>query len=397
VVQRALRVIAAQGAIQESEQDFAARFGVSARHLRRLFENEIGLTPKQISDGNRLDFARQLVLETQLPMTVVALNSGFSSLRRFNDAFRKRFTRTPSSLRRGRGPSPSAHEVILNLAYRPPFDWATLLDYYRRHFVPGLETIAAESYERVFKLEGATGVVRVQPHPTSAHLQVRVCCDDAKVLFPLAQKIRQMFDLGSDPLLVATTFEAHAQLNSLCRRFPGLRLPRAWDAYEGAVCTVLGQLVSVEQATRLTGQLVAAYGERIVHPISGAEAILFPEPEVLARASLSAVRTTGKRRESLRHLAQHFADGRLSRAGLEEGEEFRRILLAIPGIGPWSAEYAAVRSLGDSDAFPSTDLVLKRMIKAKELEVIRPWRAYAALYFWKANSLRKAEKNGSDL
>ncbi|MBX3020275.1 MAG: DNA-3-methyladenine glycosylase 2 family protein [Bdellovibrionales bacterium] len=383
VVQRALREIGQHGHIPSDGEEFASRFGVTSRHLRRLFLNELGRTPKQISDGNRLNFARGLVVETALPLTVIAMTSGFSSLRRFNDAFKKRFHRAPSALRRKAEAAPG---LRLSLSLRPPYDFTTILDYYRRHRIVGVEEVGEDFYQRVFRLQGKAGVLRITAQLDSAKLCVEVTGADASVLFALTQRVRRMFDLDSDPLLVANAFAGHRQLGKLWTRDPGLRLPCSWDIYEGVITTILGQLVSQAQAGRLVAQLVQAYGEKVRLPGSEREFTLFPAPEVLALADLNEVKTTQARKESIREFSRAVAQGDFSLSVHQDPKEFRRRLLTIKGIGPWSVEYMALRALGDTDAFPAADLVLKRALQTRggvDLESVRPWRAYAALYLWK--------------
>ncbi len=386
IVQRALKVIGSQGVIAVDENIFAEQFGVSARHLRRLFEKEIGQTPKQISDNNRLNFARKLLLETDLPITQVALSAGFESLRRFNDAFKARFHRAPSEIRKRQHSDKNEESVTLTLSYRPPYDWNSLLNYYRSHSIRGLEHIGDNSYERVFRHENKLGVVTVQPLSAESKLEVRIAHGDVKSLFPIAQKIRQMFDLDSDPLLIANSFAGDERLNALWNKYPGLRIPRAWEPFEAIICTILGQLVSVPQASRLVEQLIKAYGEKVEHPLTKEVAYLFPTAEILAAASLENIGTTERRKETIREVSRQILNSRLSLAVNQDAEDFKAQLLAAPGLGPWSAEYITLRALGDTDAFPNTDLILKRALERlpqTDLQKFRPWRSYVALYLWK--------------
>jgi AraC family transcriptional regulator, regulatory protein of adaptative response / DNA-3-methyladenine glycosylase II len=198
-------------------------------------------------------------------------------------------------------------------------------------------------------------------------------------------------------LLIARCFSRVPVLKKLCDRFPGLRLPRGWDPYETAICSILGQLVSAEHRSNLVGQLVRGYGDEIVHPVSGAPARLFPRPEVLAKAELSEVKTTGGRREAIRQFSHRVLSGAISLSDTQDLVAFRKALLETKGLGPWSAEYISLRALGDTDAFPKTDLILKRALELHpdlDLAAIKPWRSYAAIYLWKefAQSLSKRKK-----
>jgi AraC family transcriptional regulator of adaptative response / DNA-3-methyladenine glycosylase II len=386
IVQRALKVMAVTTPCELSEDKFAMQFGVSARHLRRLFNEEVGRTPTQIMHAGRLNFARQLIVETDLPVTVVAMTAGFSSLRRFNDAFKKRFHRAPSPLRKRREEHGGEKGIRLALSYRPPFHWQGLLAFYRSHQIMGVERVTESAYERVFRIGQTVSHMQVRHHGTEPKLEVQVVTADPTVLFAVAQRVRAMFDLDSDPLLVNNSFRSHRFLHSLCVKYPGLRLARGWDPFETAICTILGQLISVRQARNLIQQLVQHYGEKVTHPLTGGEASLFPKPESLVHADLGEVKTTQARKASLRQLAGLVAEGRLNLITPQSADEMRELLLSIPGIGPWSAEYISLRALGSTDAFPGTDLILKRAMEKHrdlDLERIRPWRSYAAVYLWK--------------
>ena len=387
VVQRALKLIAANGLHQKTnEEEFAQRLGLSARHLRRLFEAEIGRTPKQISDANRLNFARRLIVETPMPISTVARSAGFSSLRRFNDAFKQRFERAPSQLRKARSNVKATDGIELKLSFRPPYDWQSLIRFYQSHPIPGVERVAENSFERVFRIEGTVGFLRVQQVTDRPQLKLSVVTKDPRLLFEVVNRTRRMFDLDSDPMLIADNFARVPLLAKLVDRFPGLRVPGSWDPFETAVCSILGQVVSAEQRASLVGELVRGYGEEIIHPVTGEKAYLFPHPTVLAKSDLSRVRTSAARKEAIRGFSRRVLSGAVSLSEAQDPGTFRRALLETKGLGPWSADYISLRSIGDTDAFPRTDLILKRVLALHpdlDLEVIKPWRSYAAIYLWK--------------
>jgi AraC family transcriptional regulator, regulatory protein of adaptative response / DNA-3-methyladenine glycosylase II len=397
VVQRALRLIAGNEFHLINEDEFAARLGMSARHLRRLFEQEIGQTPKQISDNNRLNFARKLIVETDIALMTVAGTADFRSLRCFNAAFQKRFHRSPSQLRRARLDRDGNDGIALKLSFRPPYDWRTIMRFYQTHPIPGVETAGETFFERVFRVSNAIGSFRVQAMPGAPHLNVRIVTENPKILFNVVSRVRRMFDLDLDPKLIARRFATLPLLAKLYKRFPGLRLPGGWDGFETAVCSILGQLVSAEQRVQLVGQLVRGYGDEIVHPVSGEKVRLFPGPEILARADLSEVKTTMARKEAIRDFSRRVLSGAISFSEAQDPVAFRKALLKTTGLGPWSAEYISLRAIGDTDAFPKTDLILKRALELHpglDLELIRPWRAYAAIYLWKgfAQTLSKRRR-----
>jgi len=385
VVQRALKSITADGFFDLHEERFAEQFGVTARHLRRLFVEEVGQTPKQIALNHRLNFARKLIVESHLPMTSVAMTAGFSSLRRFNDAFKKRFHSAPSAFRKKRDRADESG-IALSLAYRPPLDWQSLLAFYRAHQVTGVETVSAASYERLFTIGKALGVLRVSHDTGAPQLQLQVSVDDPAVLFTVVQKVRHMFDLDLDPLLIANSFQSHTFLDSLWKTYPGLRIARGWDPFETAICTILGQHVSLSQGRTLIYQLVQSCGEKIVHPVTGKDAFLFPSPGVLAEADLQEVKTTQARKQTVKEFSRRVLRQELDLVTPQDADVSRALLQSICGIGPWSAEYISLRALGHADAFPVTDLILKRAIEKHpdlNVDTIRPWRSYAAMYLWR--------------
>lgn len=392
VVQRALRHIAAGALLEADENEFADKFGMSARHLRRLFVDEIGQTPKQIADVQRLDFARTLVVETALPMTSIALNSSFASLRRFNEAFRNRFRRSPSEIRKRSSKTSAEEGITLTLAYRPPFDWAYLLDFFARHPITDVERIDGDMFERVFRLGKTTGVFQIKPVSKQAKLFLRVFTTDVGILYPLVRKVRAMFDLDSDPLLIANTFDAHPVLARALKRFPGLRIPGSFDGFEASVNAILGQVVSVSHAARLRKMLVKTFGEEGKHPLSGETISFFPSPKKLAAADLSSLGITRNKKSALHEFAERVASGRISLAEFQDPESFRKSLTDVRGIGNWTAEYISLRVLGDTDVFPSGDLVLRKSLARHsdlDLQHVRPWRSYAALHLWKSELLEQ--------
>lgn len=384
-VKRALSLIEDRVPFNKNEEEFASLLGVSARHLRRLFEEELGQTPKQISDANRLNFARKLITETSLPITEVAFTSGFSSIRRFNEAFKSRFHRAPSELRRGNVLSEKG-KFVLRLSYRPPFDFEGLLVFFQNHLVTGVEWIEDSSYNRIFKLDGCVGTIKVTRDESSHELILVVSTSEPKSLYQIVQKTRQLFDVDTDPLAIADVFKRSAVMKKLVQKYPGLRLPRSWDPFETAICAILGQLVSVKQARALVKELIVHYGEEVTDPDTGNTLRLFPSPQVLMGSNLEKIRTTKARRETIRCFAREVFNGSITLESAQDTQKFKDNLLQLPGIGPWTSEYISLRALGDTNAYPSTDLVLKRVAKRYpkiKADQFRPWRGYLAFYLWR--------------
>jgi AraC family transcriptional regulator of adaptative response / DNA-3-methyladenine glycosylase II len=283
--------------------------------------------------------------------------------------------------------------IKLSLPYRPPLDWDGLLDYYRRHRVAGVETIEAGTYSRVFKLgepnanANAIGFFRVRPHANKPELLLEMTISDTRHLLRAVQRVRHMFDLDSDPVLIANAFAQSKLLASLQQKLPGVRLARGFDAFETAVATILGQHVSVKHGSCLMSQLVETYGGEIDHPVSGERFRVFPTPSRLAESDLRELQTTTLRRATIREFSSHIAKGAIHLERAQNQEDFKAAVQTVKGIGAWSAEYMALRALGDTDAFPATDLVLKRFAKAHpdfDPDIVRPWRGYVAVYLWTA-------------
>jgi len=396
LVRRALQLIQ-EGVLDEASVDaLAARLGIGPRHLRRLFLQHVGASPITVAQTRRLHFAKQLLDETELPITEIALASGFGSLRRFNDTFQRTYERAPRELRRqrrGGGAGGHAHDVVLRLAFRPPYDWPQVAAFLATRALPGVERVDERGYARTVALpEGAHALVQVRPLEGEHALELRVRGAAPGALFPLASAARRSFDLAADPARIALAFEGDALLAPLVRRRPGLRIPGAWDPFECAVRAVLGQQVSVAAGRTLAARVVSRAGRALA---AGGDGLthLFPTPPALAAADLDGLGITGTRIGALRALAEAVVDGRVDFAA--PVEDVAAALAALPGFGDWTAQYIALRALGEPDAFPAGDLVLRRVAAppgaeltpralAARAEAWRPWRAYAVLHLWNA-------------
>ena len=396
VVQRAVKALYDHSSFELDEDRFASRFGVTARHLRRLFVDEIGKTPKQISAENRLALARKLIVETRLPISDVAFASGFQSIRRFNDAFKDRFKKSPREIRRH--PVSSKKGLVITLPYRPPFDFEGLLRIYRSHRTGELEFFESERMHRVFELEGKVGEVVIADDPERSRLLLEIDFPDSTAIHAIVARVRAMFDLDSDPLIVANSLETDSSLRRLLKKHPGVRLPSGWDPFEVAIAAILGQLVSVERGRALVADLIEMLGKDSGRERNGKPVKLFPSPESIAIADLGPLKTTGVRKQTLKSFAQLVADGELSLEPTQDVDAFLKSVLAIRGIGPWTASYMALKVLRHTDAFPETDLILARALELHSkatLARMSPWRGYAAALFWRAYSgqLKKSKKS----
>lgn len=387
VVRRAVKTLNRQEAIDFDENRFAAQFGVTARHLRRLFIAEIGKTPKQISFENRLNVARTLLIETTLPISEVAFAAGFGSIRRFNDAFRDRFKKNPSAIRRH--PLSEGKAWRLSLSYRPPFDFQGLLRLYRGHATGRLESFDDGSMRRLLHFDGRSGWVTVTDDPAKARLLIDVDFPDPSRLHAIIARVRAMFDLDSDPVVVANAFDRDPSLKKLLRKHPGVRLPSGWDPFEVAISAILGQLVSVERGRALVGDLIEMLGEESGVADESGPIRLFPSPETIAEASLEGLKTTSARKRALKAFSRAVANGEISLEPTQDVDGFVEKVLEIPGIGPWTAGYMALKVLRHADAFPETDLILARALELHPrgiVESMSPWRGYLAALFWREYS-----------
>lgn len=387
VVEQAVAMIEEGFLDENGVDDLANAAGVTARHLRRAMVDAIGVTPVELAQTRRLALAKQLLQDTKMRITDVAFASGFSSVRRFNTAFRSRFDIAPSDVRRG---SAAGDGIRLRLDYRPPLAWEPLLEFLRVRAIPGVERVDGDTYARVVANGTTTGTIRVAPARDRAALVVTIDGELANGLARIVSRLRTLFDLDAAPDAVARRLRSDRRLRRAVEAQPGLRVPGAFDPFETIIRTILGQQVSVRGATTLTGRLVETFG-RTAMTNDPSLTHVFPEPARIARASADRIASIGlprKRATTLRAVARGFANGALTPSPAQDVDEYVDKLIAIPGIGPWTAGYVAMRVLHHPDAFPTGDLVLEKTLDlekkrlAERAETWRPWRAYAAMYVW---------------
>jgi AraC family transcriptional regulator of adaptative response / DNA-3-methyladenine glycosylase II len=395
-VRRALRLIDA-GALDGRGADvatLAARLGIGDRHLRRLFADHLGASPLAVAQTRRAHFARLLVDQTDLPLTRIAFAAGFGSVRRFNTAMLATFGAPPSALRQ----SPRTAEpggVTLRLPYRLPLAWAALLAFLRERAIPGVESVDGTTYRRAVRVGEFAGVIAIRPAVVGPHLELSAPVALAPALADLVLRARRLCDLDACPAAIDRDLRRDPLLAPRVRRRPGLRVPGAWDRWELAVRAVLGQQVSVAAARTLAGRLAATLGEPLPDAPAGGPTHLFPTPAALAQADLTRLGLTGARAATLVRLATEVRDGRLDLDDAADPDDLRARLEALPGIGPWTAQYVALRALGDPDAFPAGDLGVRRALAVDDrpatpaaaqarAEAWRPWRAYATLHLWQS-------------
>ncbi|WP_141736169.1 Ada metal-binding domain-containing protein [Oligoflexus tunisiensis] len=378
-VARALRLMDERAGEGLTVEELAATLGMSDRHLRRLFLEHLGASPVEIMINRRLHLARQLIGETRQPLTEIAFAAGFQSIRRFNEAFQELYHKPPSAFRR-QTTQDEAPGLQLHLAVREPYDWPSMLRFLRGHQTYGVERVDETSYTRFI------------PQKDQPPGQVRVTFQDGTLitefqnirlpeLRPLIARLRHLFDADHNP---------HDLPQSSERLAHGIRIPGCFDAFETAVGIVISQLVSTVHARQMLRKLVSTYGHRLTDD----EIFTFPKAAVLQSAELETLGLTRQKAEAIRQLSAQVSEGGLVLSRLADLSETRKKLAAIPGIGPWTVEWIAMRCLGDADAFPRTDLMMKRT-EVRDVELWTSQKSYLTQILWRDYVRSKdAQKGG---
>ncbi|WP_018351589.1 AlkA N-terminal domain-containing protein [Longispora albida] len=372
VVGRALRLIGDGVVDREGVPGLARRLGYTERHLNRMLTAELGAGPLSLARAQRAQTARTLIENTDLGLAEIAFAAGFGSVRQFNDTVLEVFAATPSALRARRKPA-SGNGLRLRLPYRAPFDSSSVFDFLTGHAVAGVES-AEDGYSRRIRLPHGPGEVKLEPG--KGHVTATLTLADLRDLAPAVARCRRLLDLDADPEAVSLVLGADPVLAEAVTAAPGVRMPRTVDGFEATVRAIVGQQVSIASARNVAAKLVR----------DG----LFPDPEALLALPDEAFAMPARRRETLRALASAALAGDIDLDGGSDREAARRALLALPGVGPWTAGYVALRALGDPDVLLDTDLIIRRTAGrlgitdlAAHAERWRPWRSYAMLYLWR--------------
>jgi AraC family transcriptional regulator, regulatory protein of adaptative response / DNA-3-methyladenine glycosylase II len=377
--------------------DIATQFELSSRQIRRIVQKELGVPPIQLLLTRRLLLAKQLLAETTLPVTEIAFASGFSSLRRFNDAFRTRYRMPPTRLRQKAAAEGDAvgesTTSTLQLSYRPPYDWRGVLSFLAARALTGVEWVTPESYARTVSLGGVRGWIRVTHDRKKRALMLELTHTLTPVLPAVLGRARALFDLNARPDMISRHLARDARLASAVKQNPGLRVPGAFSGFEMGLRAILGQQVTVKAATTIACRFAAAFGERVTTPFAELNR-LTPAAERVAAATVDDIARHGivaARARSIIALAAAEGSGALS---LDGGIHHRPAaalerLQGLPGIGPWTAQYIAMRALRWPDAFPKEDIAVRNNlggVTASEAEALsqawRPWRSYAVMHVW---------------
>jgi len=401
-VSRALQLIARGALDLGSVAELAAQLAIGPRQLTRLFQQHLGVTPIAVANTQRLHFAKKLIDETQLPMAQVCFAAGFSSIRRFNAVFNEVYGRAPLALRKQSKPAqnPEKRGVQIRLNYRPPFNWRAMLEYLAYRAIPGVEFVGSDRYSRSIVVNGAQGSLDVRFEQESHSLLLTIDVEQTRNLYHIVERVRVMFDLKAVSTEIENFLSLDPMLLPLIERHSGIRVPVAWDGFEVAVRAIVGQQVSVKGATTLVSRIARSCGAEFENRNEEGLDRVFPTPAQLADANLDGLGITTRRIAAIKSLAIAVRDGELRFDGSMGTEAFVERIVQIPGIGPWTAQYIALRALNDPDAFPDADLILLRAAAApgesltpKQLQersqAWRPWRAYAVMLLWREYGLQK--------
>jgi AraC family transcriptional regulator of adaptative response / DNA-3-methyladenine glycosylase II len=397
----------ADGALNDgSVDDLAAELGVTARHLRRASEAKLGVAPIELAMSRRLALAKQLIQDTALPITQVAFAAGFRSVRRFNAAFGQRMGSAPTKLRRSMaartGEAPAGQMLTLRLDYRAPYDWAQVIGFLRMRAIPGVELVTDDTYRRIVHIDGTCGTIEIRRWPERCALRLDLAPSLIPVLMPLVARVRRLFDLDARPDAIHRVLGRDPVLRALVARKPGLRVPGAIDPFEASVRALLGQQVSVAAATTFAGRFAAAFGTPMRRDAPGAATALgdghhealvvrFPTAAEIARrtpAEIAKIGLPAARAFALHALATAITTGTIRLDGVVDLDRFVADIIELPGIGPWTAHYLAMRALHLPDAFPAADLGVKKALGGTprtaeaRAEAWRPFRSYAVMHLW---------------
>ncbi|AXT84563.1 AraC family transcriptional regulator [Aeromicrobium sp. A1-2] len=390
VVGRAMRLIGDGIVEREGVEGLANRLGYSQRHVTRMLTQELGAGPLALARSNRAHAARVLIETTEMPMSDIAFAAGFASIRQFNDSVRRVYALSPTQMRGGRRSTPTGR-VTVRLAVRQPFHAEALLDFLVAHVLPGVETVRDRTYARVLRLPHGPGVMALTLH--ADHVSCELELADLRDTAVAIGRARRMLDLDADPVAVDSVLSDDPALHDLIAAAPGLRVPSHVDGFEVAVRTIVGQQVSVAGANTVLGRHVPTRGTAVDFELATSFGLThaFPAPEAFAEADPAEMGMPRSRGRTIVDLAQAVADGKLELDPGVDREAVREQLVAMRGIGPWTADYVVMRALAHPDILLTTDLVLRRELERRGLskddtDRWRPWRSYAGMHLWRATS-----------
>ena len=397
-VSRALQLID-QGFLDAGSVDeLASQIEVGPRQLSRLFQNHLGASPVEVAQTRRLHFAKKLIDETGLPLAEVCFAAGFGSVRRFNAVFIDTYGRSPKELRgkskkRALAKANDKSLIEIKLSYRPPYDWQAMLAFLAYRAIPGVEFVNANSYGRTISIDGSSGHFLATFEPEKYQLNVQIYTTSTRHLYYIIDRVRSIFDLRADSAQIDHYLAKNKLLRPMIKKFPGLRVPGCWDGFEVAVRAILGQQITVKAASTLVARVVQRHGQ--VYQSDGVKFThVFPDVGTIATASLQGLGIVTQRIAAIQSVARLVENGKLSIGCTSDTDQFMQKICELKGIGEWTAHYIAMRALNDPNAFPYSDLILRRAaapagetLSAKQLlvqsEPWQPWRAYVVILLWR--------------
>ncbi|KJQ54998.1 DNA-3-methyladenine glycosylase 2 family protein [Microbacterium sp. SA39] len=400
---RAMRLIADGVIEREGVPGLAARLGYSSRHLTRLLSTELGAGPLALARAHRSHTARMLLVGTDMSVSDVAFSSGFASIRQCNDTIREVFGLTPGELRARRrtsGIEAAPGTIDLVLPYRGPLDASGIFAWMSARALPGVEEATGTSFSRHLRMAGGPAWFEVH-RDAGERLHLRARVTQLGDLAPLVATVRRIFDLDADPIAVNESLASHPELAPLVARTPGIRVPGSADPHEMLIRAMIGQQITVVAARTALSGLAEALGEKLSgsSDAPGGEGLLFPTMQAIAEHGAEVLRGPAARIRAITGAAAALADGSLRLTVGDDGVAQRVALLAMPGIGPWTADYVRMRVLGDPDILLPGDVALRAGAAASGLpgepraltawaERAAPWRSYLSAHLWRAAPVR---------
>lgn len=380
-VQRAIRMMDCFALEGLSIKEIAEKLGVGERWLRELFKKQVGVSPQAVLTSRKLDIAKSLLDNSSLPITEIAFSSGFQSIRRFNDAFKKKFKNPPTAFRKNK--LSSEGELHFQLCYRPPYPWDNVIHFLNNRAVDGVEKIYNKEYERLISYGDTRGWFKARLIQDNK-IEFTVKLNKNSNIMELISRLKNIFDLDADPMAIENDLSKDKKLKMFLAQQKGLRITGSWDGFELAVRAIVGQKISVKAARTILGRIVNVCGDKQTFDQSIQLSYFFPSPENILTADLSHTGLTSSKIQTLKLLASAVKANLLILDGTESYDETRQKLLSIKGIGEWTVEYIAMRALKNPDAFPASDLELQKKISCLKLNSKNwiPWRAYAAVLLW---------------
>jgi AraC family transcriptional regulator of adaptative response / DNA-3-methyladenine glycosylase II len=379
-VQRAIRMMDCFAIDELSISDLATKLGIGERWLRELFQQQVGASPQSILMSKKLDTARNLLDTSSLSITEIAFSSGFQSIRRFNDAFKTRFQKTPSAFRKDPLPDGQLH---FQLSYRPPYAWNEIIQFFSNRAIPEMELIENNSYQRLITYGEVHGWFKAK-HSENNKIEIEFKLNKSANIMEFIAQLKNIFDLDADPMSIENSLQEDVKLKPFVMQHKGLRIPGCWDGFELAVRAIVGQKISVKAARTILSRIVEVCGEKQMLDESLKLKRYFPTAENILAADLSKIGLPAARVATLKSLADEVANKTLILDGTADFDDTCQKLLSIKGIGPWTIEYISMRALRNPNGFPETDLEIQKKISRLQLNPKKwtPWRAYGAILLW---------------